>query len=77
MKLAMEIRCPYCQSERIKEYLYGYHPLADEAKFILASHKLEDEDPAYCCLNCQRDFGAPKEPGDFIQDTIRKIKGEE
>jgi len=50
-------KCPYCNSENIKEYLYGY-PSAnyDKEKYVLGGCSNSFDGPKYKCLDCGKDI---------------------
>ena len=62
------IKCPYCESEHISEYLYGM-PIPDEklimqelkGKVIFAGCVITDSAPRYHCNDCGKDFGKYEE----------------
>ena len=65
MAIYKKIKCPYCGSERIAEYLYGLYGYDDklmkaveEGEVILAGCIITPNDPDYRCRDCNKDFGA-------------------
>ena len=61
-----KIKCPYCGSEDIAEYLYGLYGYDEKmekdieaGKIILAGCCIEipNYDPDYRCRDCDKDFG--------------------
>ncbi len=59
-----KIKCPYCGSERIAEYLYGLYgdddelmKAIEEGEVILAGCIITPNDPDYRCRDCGKDFG--------------------
>jgi transposase-like protein len=52
-----KIKCPYCQSERVREYRHGQASGGTQGKYIKADHISGDGNPRFLCDDCGRDFG--------------------
>ena len=56
--------CPYCGSQNIAEYLYGYPDLDDDElekqienkEVILGGCIITDDNPSFHCNDCGMDF---------------------
>lgn len=64
LKHSHNLKCPYCDSENIAEYLWGTPFLSAELEEELKNNKvvlggccMDKHAPAYHCNTCEKDFG--------------------
>ena len=50
-------RCPACNGDKVRNYLYGHHFTADAGKYIMGDHIVDGGSPRFHCDNCGIDYG--------------------
>ncbi len=56
-----EAKCPFCQGNRVREYLYGHYSVVDEKKYILHKKPGDTGNPRFHCDECGAEWGEARE----------------
>lgn len=83
MARSKKIKCPYCKSEDIAEYLRGL-PVFDEelekavenGEVIIAGCLVYPDDPDYRCRDCGKDFGGNLKKMKISDDKVLQFAKE-